>query len=363
MKLKTDLIVSSGLSPHATTAADAYRLAQSNEPSAGSDAPKRPLLRVYSLERPSILVGRYQSIPELHRVGTEEGEVPPVGRRLTGGRAVPAGPGFAGISLILPRAWELTGNNPQRMISPEIVANRYSRAIMTAFLRFGVKVTYLGRDALTAGKEKIGLVGFTFAESGAVLFESHLATGGDLAGLEDTPIPGSVAWQPLLPDPPTTSLHAQLGDDVGLRELADAVAIGAESKLGFSIIERDWTAEELQGITRIGGEWKRDDRWMGDRRPRPEENLRVETGIQLGRFSVALALRQDGRIASVTLAGDFLSEDRTVSELEESFQGLPLDWNTLASATDQVLNQPGRFLLGMSQRRTLPDTLMQAAAT
>lgn len=87
------------------------------------------------------------------------------------------------------------------MISPEIVANRYSRAIMTAFLRFGVKVTYLGRDALTAGKEKIGLVGFTFAESGAVLFESHLATGGDLAGLEDTPIPGSVAWQPLLPDP------------------------------------------------------------------------------------------------------------------------------------------------------------------
>lgn len=155
-----------------------------------------------------------------------------------------------------------------------------------------------------------------------------------------------------------------MGDDVGLRELADAVAIvGAESKLGFSIIERDWTAEKLQGITRIGGEWKRDDRWMGDRRPRPEENLRVETGIQLGRFSVALALRQDGRIASVTLAGDFLSEDRTVSELEESFQGLSLDWNSLASATDQVLNQPGRFLLGMSQRRTLPDTLMQAAAT
>lgn len=112
MKLKTDLIVSPGLSPHATTAADAYRLAQSNEPSTGSDAPKRPLLRVYSLERPSILVGRYQSIPEIHRVGTGEGEVPPVGRRLTGGRAVPAGPGFAGISLILPRAWELTGNNP-----------------------------------------------------------------------------------------------------------------------------------------------------------------------------------------------------------------------------------------------------------
>ena len=150
---------------------------------------------------------------------------------------------------------------------------------------------------------------------------------------------------------------------LGGAELADAVAIGAESKLGFSIIERDWTAVELQGITRIGGEWKRDDRWMGDRRPRPEENLRVETGIQIGRFSVALALRQDGRIASVILAGDFLSEDRTVSELEESFQGLPLDWNSLASATDQVLNQPGRFLLWMIQRRTLPDTLMQAAAT
>ena len=65
----------------------------------------------------------------------------------------------------------------------------------------------------------------------------------------------------------------------------------------------------------------------------------------------------------MTLAGDFLSEDRTVSELEESFQGLPLDWNSLASATDQVLNQSGRFLLGMSQRQTLPDTLMQAAAT
>ena len=155
-----------------------------------------------------------------------------------------------------------------------------------------------------------------------------------------------------------------MGDDVGLRELADAVAIvGAESKLGFSIIERDWTAEKLQGSPELAESGKETiDGWAIED-PDRKRTSGWRPVFRLGRFSVALALRQDGRIASVTLAGDFLSEDRTVSELEESFQGLSLDWNSLASATDQVLNQPGRFLLGMSQRRTLPDTLMQAAAT
>lgn len=359
MTVPADLIVENGLSPSRSVAADSYLLRRLGGPESGG----KPTLRIYTLERPSLLLGRYQPVPvDVSPETLRPGDAHGIGRRLTGGRAVPAGPGFVGISLALPRAWDLAGD-PDRILPPELVLNRYVRGVLRGCHPLGVKAVYMGRDVLTVDRKRIAVVGFTFSPEGAVLFECHLALSGGLAELEGglADAPSGKPFASFLISPPVTSLRAESGREISIEDLAEAVRQGSERRLGLAFQERPWTGKEQEGIDRIRQE--RTDRaaWVEDRKPRPAEVHRAESEIQLGRFSAALARGEDGRIASVTLAGDFLSDDRTLAELEGALSGQLCDWTVLGTQTDQVLNRPGRFILGLGSRRVIPDTVLQAA--
>lgn len=355
MAIPADFIVETGLSPSLSAATDRYLLSHPG----GEQTGTRPILRIYTLERPTLLLGRYQPLPaDFQR--KEAGDW--IGRRLTGGRALPAGPGFIGITLFLPKAWDLAGD-PNRILPPELILNRYVRGVMRGCHRFRVKAVYMGRDVLTVDRKKIALVGFTFSEAGSVLFECHLALSENLGALDPSfaGLPHRDRFLSELPSPPVTSLKAEAERDVSVREMAESVCKGSENRLGLTFEERAWTLEEREEISRLRKEGIENGTWIEERKPRPSETRQAETEIQLGRFSAALALDKDGNVESVTLAGEFLSDDRTVSELETAFRGKACEWTTLGTLTDRVLSRPGRFILGLGSPRVVPDTLMRAA--
>ncbi len=357
MAIPSDLIVETGLSPSLSAAADRYLFSRPGG-GGGHRTGTRPILRIYTLDRSSLLLGRYQPLPNAF---PRNKSAEKIGRRLTGGRAVPAGHGFIGIAFFLPSAWDLTGN-PNRILSPDRVLNRYVRGVMRGCHRFKVRALYMGRDVLTVNHKKIALAGFTFSKAGGVLFECHLALSGNLGELDP-----SFDWAPnresilsSLLTPPVTSVKAEAGRDISPREMAESICEGSESRLGLVFEERTWTTREREEIRRLQREEIENGGWIEEREPRPSETSRAESEIHLGRISVALALDKDGSIASATLAGDFLSDDRTVSELETAFCGEACEWTTLDALTKRVLNRPGRFILGLGNLRVVPDTLVEA---
>src|SRR5215813_4259860 len=151
-------------------------------------------LRLYTLATDALVLGRYHRRPHGHGVA--------LARRLSGGRVVPGGEGFVGVSLALPHRSALVGDDPW-MLSPEQVMNRCVRGLLDGLRRLGVEPFYPGRDLVTAGGRTVAVLGLEIAPDGAALFEVTLALGRDLAtlpGLLDRADPEGVTcvrfWQP-----------------------------------------------------------------------------------------------------------------------------------------------------------------------
>src|SRR5690242_17925130 len=153
-----DLIVQPGLSPRESLAVDRQLL---------DAAPSgRGALRVYTLAGEALALGRYHVAPE-----------PPAGsgvqlwRRCSGGRAMPWGEGFVGMSLVLPHRSALVADDPLAL-APDQIMNRCVRGVLELCESSGVAALYPGRDLLTVERRMLALVSFEVAATGALLFEA-----------------------------------------------------------------------------------------------------------------------------------------------------------------------------------------------
>jgi hypothetical protein len=226
-----------------------------------------------------------------------------------------------------------------------------------------LKAAYPGRDVLTVERRRIALVAFTLEESGAVLFECQLALSEDFGLLPgrleaiDGRLPESGFY---LPHPLPTSVAAERGGAVPLREAMSAIRRGMEERLGLQFTERGWREEEMREIRLIREGVVDQEGWVAERRPGSNLKAQAVAEIQLGLLAVFLSLGEAGEIQSLMIAGDFLSRDATVRALEEGLSGQPTEWRRLGQVTDQVLNQPQHFILGLGSRRVIPDTILEA---
>jgi lipoate-protein ligase A len=341
---RLDLIVQAGLTPSQSLAAARYLLdAVAAARSPGS-------LRVFDLTGDVVSLGRYHLAPE-----AVAGSTTTLVRRLSGGRAVPAGTGFVGMTLVLPHRAALVAGHPSAL-APEQVMNRCVRGLLQGLEGAGVAAFYPGRDLVTVAGRTLGLVSFEVEPGGALLFEAVLASGRDfslLAQLLDGADPtGIVPIRMVAPDE-TTSLARELGRVPETSEVARWMAAGYAARFDLSVVPSALPASDIPVVDA--------ETWLGARRPRPELDRRGTTSTQLGVFEAHFGVRE-GALAQVVLAGDFIASSDTIARLEQALVGCAAERNAIDAVVRRVLAEDAHFILGIGPLATIADTFARGLA-
>lgn len=273
-------------------------------------------------------------------------------RRASGGRAVPAGDGFAGVSLALPHRAALFADDPLAL-TPAQVMNRYVRGILEACQLAGVPAFYPGLDAITVGGKMLGLVSFEIDAGGALLFEAILAVGADfsvLPALLDAVDPGGTVPARVVTADETTSLARELGRVPALDEVVAWLRRGYEQRLGIRCVDR--TADVPPVVP------AEERAWLESRRRRPALDRRGSLGSLLGVLEAHFAVA-DGRIQDIVFSGDFLADSGAIARLERELKGCVAERAAIDRVVDAVFADPSHFILGVGPVTALREVILR----
>lgn len=325
-----ELAVQPGLAPAASLACDR-----------GALAARRPLLRVYELADDVLSLGRYHRAPRgggVHLL-----------RRHTGGRAVPCGPGFAVVALVLPHRAALVADRADGL-APEQVMNRTVRGVLRALELAGLPAFYPGRDLITVARRILGLVSMEVDAAGTLLFEAIVANGGDLARLPallDAADPDGLVTAEPWSTADVTSIARERGAPLPLDELAALLRRGFAEKFGV-----EWSAAAPPALP------VDEAAWLASRRPRPELDRRGTSRTQLGGLEAHFALAGD-RLAAIELAGEFIADSPGIAALEAGLRGCAAERAAVDAVVSDVLGSGEHFVLGIGPRATIAETVMK----
>jgi hypothetical protein len=340
-----DLIVQPRLAPARSLAADRALLAEVRAPGAGHAG----VLRVYDLAGDVVSLGRYHVAPEggRARAGVE------LWRRHSGGRAMPWGEGFVGVSLVLPHRSALFAPDPLAL-APAQVLNRHVRGILGACELAGAPAFYPGRDVVTVDRRVVALVSFEVDAGGALLFEAVIAVGrpfGVLPGLLDRADPGGVVPARMLTADDTTCLASALGREPATDEVAGWLRAGWERRLGVAFAARETVPEapfDVEG-------------WFRARSPRADLERHGTVETQLGVLDVRFAL-EAGRIRQLVLSGDVIANSPAIERLERDLRGCPAEPAAVEAVVARVFAAPENFVLGVGPPATIARAIARGLA-
>jgi len=344
MALALELVVQQGLSPAASLAADRALLAEAADPARRATG----VLRVYDLVGDVLSLGRFHLAPD----------APPsapiaVWRRHSGGRAMPWGDGFVGVSLVLPHRSALVSSDPLAL-APDQVLNRCVRGILGACELAGVPAVYPGRDVVTVDRRTLALVSFEVDANGALLFEAVIANRRDasvLPRLLDAADPRGRVKAAMVTPADTTCLAAPGGRELDVAEVAALLRRGYERRLDVTVAER--TLGDVPSFDDVA--------WLAARRWNPALRHHALASTQLGVFE-AYTATEAGRIGDVVLAGDFIANSGAIERLEDALRGVPTERAAIEATVGRVLGAPESFVLGVRPVATIADTIARSVS-
>lgn len=309
-------------------------------------ATRRGTASVYDCAGDVLGLGRYHVVPS-----QVPGSSVRLHRRQGGGRAVPLGEGFAGLSLALPDRDALVpgGHAP---LAPEQVLNRAVRGILAALEAQGVDAYYPGRDLVTARGRIIGALTFAAGEQGGVLVEAAIALGRSFAEVTrmlDQADPSGVVPAALVGPGDATSVAEETGRGVDLATFAEALRSGYAARLGI----------EATLSTAVLPPFPADDEWLSAGRLAPGLDRHARASAMLGTVEAHVAL-EAGRVVAMRLTGDFIAPADTIRRLEEGLRGVAADRTAILERIRTALGGPGDFLLGVRPVETLADLVLSA---
>jgi hypothetical protein len=290
-------------------------------------------------------LGRYHLAPD-----PTPGRTTTLLRRLTGGRAIPAGTGFIGMTLALPHRAALVADHPSAL-APEQVMNRCVRGLLAGLESAGVAAFYPGRDLVTVAGRTLGFVSFEVEANGALLFEAVLGNTGDfslLPTLLDAADPRGIIPARLIGPDEATSLARERGRAAGVPEVAGWIAAGYRARFGTTAVASSLPLAELPAFDV--------DAWLATRRPNPLWDRRGTTSTQLGALDVHFSVRE-GRLLTVCLTGDFIAPAATVARLEEALVGCAATRDAIDAVVSRVLADDPHFILGIGPHATIAETV------
>ncbi len=312
------------------------------------------VLRIYSFGGDAVSIGRYHLAPP-----NDQAAAPRLWRRHTGGRAVPFGDGFIGLSLVLPHRSALYSDDPL-VLAPYQVMNRYVRGILEACKLVNVPAFYPGRDFITVDRRVLGLVSFETDEAGALLFEAVIANTRDfsiLPTLLERVDPGGLIKIEMLTPDSTTSLLRELRTRLSFGDIAEMLRRGFCKQFGLVCDPHPLTALETRAIEAVAAREFASDSWLQQRRPRPELDRRASLWVQLGSFEASFSLEQERFVKEIMFSGDFLANAAGIERLEHELRLCPTDWRAIDAVANEIYSDPHNYILGIGRLRTIADMI------
>lgn len=354
MSQTLDFIVQPGVAPHLSLAADSHFLHAVGRPS----RTRVGVLRVYDLPGDVLSLGRYHVVPPT----VPQGDVQ-LFRRLSGGRAIPFGDGFVGVSLVLPHRSALFSPEPLAL-APYQVMNRYVRGILEGCKLIHVPAFYPGRDFITVDRRILGLVSFEVDRAGALLFEAIIANRRDFSilphMLDAVDRSGVIKAEMLTPD--ATTCLAQLGMELTTEEVATMLRRGFEQQFELALESHTLSALEEQAISATATHEFKGARWVQQRQLRPDLDRHACERVQLGVFEAHVAMEQSRFIKDIAFAGDFIANSSAIERLEYDLRLCAAEWRAIDAVASAIFAQPENFILGIGRTRAIADTICKSIA-
>jgi lipoate-protein ligase A len=351
-----DFIVQPGIAPETSLAEDTHFLHVVGRPS----RTRLGVLRVYDFTGNVLSLGRYHLVPECPETATVR-----LHRRQSGGRAIPFGDGFVGMSLVLPHRSALFADDPFAL-APYQVMNRYVRGILEGCKLISVPAFYPGRDFITVDRRILGLVSFQVDDTGALLFEAVVANRRDfslLPHLLDGVDRHGVINAEMLTSADTTCLAHEVGVELTTVEVADMLRRGFEKQFGLTFAEHALTPLERRAVEATATHEFHDDHWLRQRQVRPDLEHHAAERVQLGTFEAHFSLEQNRFIKEIVFAGDFIANSAGIARLEHDLRLCQAEWRAIDAVASEIFARPEHFILGIGRTRAIADTICKGIAS
>jgi lipoate-protein ligase A len=348
--LAVDLIVEPDAAPAFSLAADRHFMHAVQRASRTRNA----VLRVYSFRGDVLALGRYHvAPPEPAPAGVQ------LSRRQTGGRAIPFGDGFVGLSLVLPHRSALFSADPLTL-APHQVINRYVRGLLEGCKLAQIPAFYPGRDFVTVDGRILAMVSFEIDENGALLFNAVVANTRDFSVLPhflETVDPTGIVKAEMLTPESTTSLARELGTRLSLADVAALLQRGYAKQFSLALEPHTLSTLEIQAIEAIAAREFAPETWLQSRQHRPELDHRASAWMQLGVFETQYSLEQDRFIKEIQFSGDFIANSSAITRLEHDLRLCPAEWRAIDAIASEIFSQPDHFILGIGRARAIADLI------
>jgi len=303
------------------------------------------ILHVYGFRGDVLGLGRYHVVP------TGSGTDVRVTRRLSGGRAMPLGDGFIGVSLALRHRSALVADEAL-VLAPAQVLNRAVRGLLGALDRFGMTSHYPGRDVVTVGGRIIAAMAFEVAPQGETLVEIAVATGRSFAavtGFADRADPGGIVPIDAVSLDEATCIADVCGRTPDVDAMAQALADGYAERLG--LVCTDAMAPRPAAVA--------DPDWLRAGSFGPELGGHARRREMLGVVEAYVACAE-GRLEAVRLCGDFIAPSGTVARIEAALRGSPIARPVLVERVRRAARGPDDFVLGLRSLDVFAEVVAEA---
>ncbi len=313
------------------------------------------VLRVYTQPGDQLVLGRYHAVGPL-----PEADQVAVARRLSGGRVVPSGDGFVHFSLIVPHRSAPFSDEPYHL-APFQVLNRHVRGLLHGLKTAGIDVFYPGRDLLTVQRQPLGWISFSVEDNGVLLCEGGVSVQRDfslLPYLLDRIDPnGTISSQFFMPDQ-VTSVGRLTGTSPSFFQIARLIRDGYAEQPDFTCIDEDLGHIEHEQIDRMAAAASSDN-WLHSWPLRSDLSFHATTTIALGNLDIRFAVTPEQTLGELQLSGDFIASPATLTMLQHSLRGCPLEYTALWEVVEQTFLQPQHYILGLRHMRIIPDTILK----
>lgn len=269
-------------------------------------------------------------------------------RRVSGGAAVLAGEGRLYVALVLREPSALTACPPGKVL------NRYARGVLGGLRTLGVPANYFGRDFVSAGAEPVSYIGWSVQPDGQCWVESFIALNRPFA------LPAELNGYPRRSEPafrgrPLTTVRASTAHaPLDAAAVLEAVANGHLRAFGAERVEQPPSTQERQSAERLAAAT----RVSPDERPL-SWSAPVEDAI--GFVEAGVALDRDGRLAELSVCGDFFQHADCPVALRDELLGQPADSEIVGAALDRVYAAGPGLIEGLRSLRSLQAALLDAA--
>ncbi len=272
------------------------------------------ILRLYTYQSSSALVGRFQRIENELNLDFCRKKKMSVNRRPTGGGAILMGEDQLGVALML-RDWKGTK-------APRELMRHFASALSEGLLVFGIKAQFRGKNDLEVEGRKIGGLGIHSNASGGYLLHCSLLVDLDVTLMLralNVPIEKLESRQLKSIEARITTVRRELQNNTPLEEVRNKMLRAFSSYFSVEFEQSCYSPKEKKAISEMESSRYLQKDWIFQKVDVPDLSGEAKQMTPAGLLDVRVTMA--GRqIKAVFLGGDFFAEESAISDIEGSLR-------------------------------------------